>query len=239
MRNSATVRAHGNEVVPHLQQEIVEPGAQPAVVRLGISSFLNTAVLLYRILVSRLVHVGQRRLVDIEKRADFSVVDTLELCLLLFVQLEIGGAVDGFIRIVPVDILVPVIEQERYALLMLPYRSTPCLGFTIKREQVGLAAVPVRMQGHKEGIERTGRDPLRIEPGKSLARYVEPMAAGVRCPAQCGRQQFRLLFFGFFFDLRLFFHIIMLLLFHGIIGCPVYAQSSPAVRHHNSARQSG
>ena len=40
--------------------------------------FLNTAVLLYRILVSRLVHVGQRRLVDIEKRADFSVVDTLE-----------------------------------------------------------------------------------------------------------------------------------------------------------------
>ena len=109
MRNSATVRAHGNEVVPHLQQEIVEPGAQPAVVRLGISSFLNTAVLLYRILVSRLVNVGQRCLVDIEKRADLPVVDTLELCLLLFVQLEIGGAVDGFIRVVPVDILVPVV----------------------------------------------------------------------------------------------------------------------------------
>ena len=143
MRNSATVRAHGNEVVPHFQQEIVEPGAQPAVVRLGISSFLNTAVLLYRILVSRLVHVGQCRLVNIEKRADLPVVNTLELCLMLLVQLEIDGAVDGFIRVIPVDILVPVIEQERYALLMLPYRSTPCLGFTIEREQIGLASVIV------------------------------------------------------------------------------------------------
>lgn len=72
-------------------------------------------------------------------------MDTLELCLLLFVQLEIGDTVDGSIQIVPVDILVSVIEQERYALLMLPYRSPPCLGFTVKRERVDLASVIARM----------------------------------------------------------------------------------------------
>ena len=39
------------------------------------------------------------------------------------------------------------------------------------------------------------------------------MAASVRRPAQCGRQQFRLPCLGFLLDLRLSFHIIMLLLF--------------------------
>ena len=84
MRNTASVRTHGNEIVPHFLQKIIEPAAQPAVVRLGVASFLGSTVLCHRFLVALLVHVWLCRLVDIEKRADLPVVDALELRFLLF-----------------------------------------------------------------------------------------------------------------------------------------------------------
>ena len=75
--------------------------------------------------------------------------------------MEIGGTVDGFIRIVPVDILVPVIEQERYALLMLCllYTSLNALDFLDHHfgEQVKSLVLAVRSVGILLSV--TGHNP--------------------------------------------------------------------------------
>lgn len=100
----------------------------------------------------------------------------LVLFLHLLVQFQISVPADDVLRIVAVDVLVPVVEQERNALLVLAYRCAACLGIAVKGEQVGLAPVPVRMQGHEQAVERADGNTFRIKFRKALARSVEPVS---------------------------------------------------------------
>ena len=84
--HSAAVRTHGHEVVPHLRQEVVEAAAQPPLVGFRVAPLHDAAVLSDRLLVALFVHVGQRRLVDVEQRADLAVMHALILLAFLFVQ---------------------------------------------------------------------------------------------------------------------------------------------------------
>ena len=207
--HAATVRTHGHEVVPHLLQEIVEPDVQPAVISLRVSPFCGTAVPLYRRLVPLLIHVGQRRLVDVKQRADLAVVHTLVLLLLVLVQFHVVLPADDPFRVVAVYILVPVIEQERHALFMLAYRRTLRFGVAEKREQVRLAPVPVRVQRHEQRIERADRHPFRVEAGITLTRRVEPVPAHIRGFTQSSGEQGSLFLPGSLFHLRFLFHIVI------------------------------
>ena len=172
VRHTAAVCTNRHKVIPHFQQEVVEADAQPAVVALRVTSLWGAAVLLYCRIIALLVHERQCRLVDVEERADFTVVYALVMFLLLLVQLQIDTPVDDLLRIVAVYIVVPVVVQERNTLFMLPNRSTPCLRIGVEREQVGLAPVLVRVQRHEQGIECAGGETLRIEARVSLARCV-------------------------------------------------------------------
>ena len=77
--HSAAVRTHGHEVVPHLRQEVVEAAAQPPLVGFRVAPLHDAAVLSDRLFVALFVHVGQRRLVDVEQRADLAVMHALIL----------------------------------------------------------------------------------------------------------------------------------------------------------------
>ena len=149
MRHSAAVRTHRYEIVPHFQQEVIEADMQPPFIGLGISPLHDTPVFQQYRIVSLLVHVGQRRLVDVEKCIDLPIMYALVLFLHLLVQFQISVPADDVLRIVAVDVFVPVVEQERNSLLVLAYRRATCLGVAVKGEQVGLAPVPVRMQCHE------------------------------------------------------------------------------------------
>ena len=149
MGHSAAVRTHGHEIVPHFQQEVVEADMQPPFIGFGVATLHGTTVFQQYRIVSLLIHVGQCRLVDVEKCADLPVMYALVLFLHLLVQFQISVPADDVLRIVAVDVLVPVVEQERNALLVLAHRCAACLGIAVKGEQVGLAPVPVRMQCHE------------------------------------------------------------------------------------------
>lgn len=86
---------------------------QSPFVGLGISPFHGTAVFQQYHIVFLLIHVRQCRLVDIEERADLPVMYALVLFLHLLVQFQIGIPADDVLRVVAMDVLVPVVEQER------------------------------------------------------------------------------------------------------------------------------
>ena len=207
MGHSASVRTHGHEIVPHFQQEVVETDMQSPFVGLGISPFHGTAVFQQYHIVFLLIHVRQCRLVDIEKCADLPVMYALVLFLHLLVQFQIGVSADDVLRIVAMDVLIPVIEQERDSLLVLTDRCAASLGIAVKGKQVGLAPVPVRMQCHKQPVERADGDTARVEFWKTFASGVEPVASGVRCFVQSCGEQLYLSLLGILFYLRFLFHI--------------------------------
>lgn len=99
------------------------------------------------------------------------------------------------------DIPVPIVEQEWNALLMLTYRYALRLGIAEECEQVGLATVPVRVQCHEQGVERTDRNTLGIKERISLSRCVEPVASGIQSfrpkPQKAGLSVFLRLSFRF------------------------------------------
>ena len=207
MGHSAAVRTHGHEIVPHFQQEVVEADMQSPFIGFGVATLHGTTVFLQYRIVSLLIHVGQCRLVDVEKCADLPVMYALVLFLHLLVQFQISVPADDVLRIVAVDVLVPVVEQERNALLVLAYRCAACLGIAVKGEQVGLAPVPVRMQGHEQAVERADGNTFRIKFRKALARSVEPVSPGIRRFVQSRGEQLYLTLLGILFYLRFFFHI--------------------------------
>ena len=67
----------------------------------------------------------------------------LVLFLHLLVQFQIGVPADDVLRIVAMDVLIPVVEQERNSLLVLTDRCAASLGIAVKGKQVGLTPVPV------------------------------------------------------------------------------------------------
>ena len=237
VRHTASVRTYRYKVVTHLQQEVVETDAQLTVVALRISSLHGTAVAFQGRFIAFLVHIGQCSLVNVEQRADFTVMHTFVQFLFFLAQFQVVAPTDDEFRIVAMDIPVPVVEQEWNALLMLTYRYALRLGIAEECEQVGLATVPVRVQCHEQGVERTDRNTLGIKERISLSRCVEPVASGIRSSAQSRRKQVYLFFFGFLFDLRFLFHIVFLLMIR-IIGFPLSARLSPAVRLHSVVRLS-
>ena len=81
------------------------------------------------------------------------------------------------------------------------------LGIAVKGEQVGLAPVPVRMQGHEQAVERADGNTFRIKFRKALARSVEPVSPGIRRFVQSRGEQLYLTLLGILFYLRFFFHI--------------------------------
>ena len=130
--HSAAVRAHGHEVVPHLQQETVETAMQPSFIGFRVTSLHGAPVFQQYRVVSLLVHVGKCRLVDVEERSYLPVVYALVLFPYLLVQFQVSLAADDVLRVVAVDVLVPVVEQERHALLVFTYRRAACLGIAVK-----------------------------------------------------------------------------------------------------------
>ena len=178
--DTAAVRTYRDKILPHFLYEIVEADVQPAFVGFRVTSFHSTPVPFQNSFIKLSVRIGQCRLVDVEKRAYLPVVYSLVLFSLFYVQFKVSLPADDLFRVVPVDILVPVIEKERYALLVFPNRCAACLGFAVKGEQIGLAPVSVRVQCHEQCVERAGGYAIRVKPRITLPRCVEPVASGVR-----------------------------------------------------------
>ena len=195
MRHSASVIADRHEVVFHLQQKIIEPDMQLAVIGFRIASVVGTAVLSQCVLIGFPVYIGERGLVYVEQGAHLPVMHALVMFSVLFVQSEIGRAADDFLRIVPVDIPVPVVEKERHALLVIQDGGAhrPCLVEECK--EIRPAAVPVRMEGHEQPVERTDGHAVRIELRIALAGGVHPVPVCVWGTVQGFGEQVYLLYF--------------------------------------------
>ena len=117
---------------------------------------------------------------------------------LFFVQFDIGRAADDLLRIVPVDVPVPVVEKERHAALMFPDGHAHRLGVVVEDEKVRVASVPVGMQAHEKGVERTDGHAARIELGIAFAGGVQPVPVRVRGSVQGFGEQVCLLLLGIF-----------------------------------------
>ena len=211
MGHSAAIVTDRHKVVTHFQQEIIEADMHTPCVCLRISSFHGIPILLQNGPVSLFVHMGKCRLVYIEQSAYLSVMYSLILFLLLIVQCEVGSPVDELFRIVPVDIFVPVIVQERHTLFMLTYRRAAGLGITEQGEQVRIASVPIGMQCHEQCIERAGRHAVRVQPRIPLSRSVEPVTIGLRSLSQSSGKQTDLPFLCIFLYFGFFFHTVYVL----------------------------
>lgn len=105
---------------------------QPSFVGFRVTSLHGTPVFQQHRVVSRFVHIGKCRLVDVEECADLPVVYALVLFPYLFVQLQISLPADNILGVVAVDVFVPVVEQERHALLLFAYRRASCLGIAVR-----------------------------------------------------------------------------------------------------------
>ena len=198
MGHPASVIADRHEVVFHFQQKVIEPDMQFAVIGFRMAFVCGISVLLQCSLVGFPVNIGQRGLVDIEKGAYLPVMHALVMFPVLCVQSEIGRAADNLLRIVPVDILVPVVEKERHATLMFPDGCAHCLGFVEKGEQVRPASVPVRMEGHEQPVEGTDGHTARIEFRIALAGGIQPVSVCTCGTVQGFGEQFYLLLLRIF-----------------------------------------
>ena len=152
---------------------------QPSFIGFRVTSLHGPPVFQQHRVVSLLVHVGKCRLVDVEERSYLPVVYALVLFPYILVLFKVSLAADDVLRVVAVDVLVPVVEQERDALLVFTYCRAACLGIAVKGEQVGLAPVPVRVQGHEQPVERTYGDTFRVKFRVAFAHGVEPVPSGV------------------------------------------------------------
>lgn len=187
--HAAAVAAHLHQVVVHLLHELVETAAELALLGLAVTAFLGASILPDRLPVGILVRVGHRRLVDVEERADLAVVNALVLLLLFGIESLIGRTAYGVFGVVAVHVFVPVIEYERHALLVFAHCRATRLGFVVEREDIGPAAVPIRVECHKQRIERADRHTLRIETRITFAGGIEPVPVGMGCFAEgCGKQ---------------------------------------------------
>ena len=104
-------------------------------------------------------------------------------------QFQISLPADDLLRVVSIDISVPVVEQEGNTLFVLTYRCAASLGIAVQGKEVCLASVAVRMKCHKQGVVRTDRNTARVKFRISLARSVEPVAPGIRSLIQCRGKQ--------------------------------------------------
>ena len=95
---------------------------QPSFIGFRVTSLHGTSVFQQYRVVSLLIHIGKCRLVDVEERSYLPVVYALVLFPYLLVQLQVSLPADDVLRVVTVDVLVPVVEQERHALLVFAYR---------------------------------------------------------------------------------------------------------------------
>ena len=178
-----------HKVVLHLLKESADTSMQLFVLLVAIPSVFRRAVLLQGRSVGGFVGHRQEGLVDIEEHTYLPVLHSLVLLLVLIRQRCVGLLGDDIIGMVAVDVLVPVVKQERHAFLMLPHALTSCLGFGELRKQITLATLGIGVKGKDKGIEWTDRKALGIEFRIEFAAGVQPMSIGIHRTCQCLSEQ--------------------------------------------------
>ena len=189
MRHTRAVLTDIHEVVLHLLKETVDAPMKPLVLLVAITSVFHRAVFLQDCSVGSFVGHWQEGLVDIEEHTYLTVLHSLVLLLALVRQFCVCLLGDDIIGIVAVDILVPIVIQERHAFLMFPHALTSCLGFRELRKQIALTTLGIGVEGKDKGIERTDRKALGIELRIELAACVQPMSLGIHRTRQCLSKQ--------------------------------------------------
>ena len=193
MRHTCAVLTDIHEVVLHLLKESVDAPMQLLVLLIAVPSVFHRAVFLQGRSVSSFVSHWQEGLVDIEEHTYLTVLHSLVLLLVLVRQFCVCLLGDDIVGIVAVDVLIPIVIQERHTFLMLPHALTPCLRFGELRKQIALATLGIGVKGKDKGIERTDRKALGIELRIEFAACIQPMSLGIHRTRQCLSEQRHLL----------------------------------------------
>ena len=143
MCHTRTVLTDIHKVVLHLLKESVDAPMKLLVLLIAITSVFHRAVFLQDCSVGSFVGHWQERLVDIEEHTYLTVLHSLILLLVLVRQLSVCLLSNDIVGIVAVDVLVPIVIQERHAFFMFPHALTPCLGFGELRKQIALTPLGI------------------------------------------------------------------------------------------------
>ena len=176
MGHATAVLADGDEVVAHLQEEIVDGYRQMVVFRLGMLTLPSCTMRIHLLVILRLIHELHRGLVDVEKGTHLTGAHALVAFLLLRVEGLVSLPADSVIGVLLARVLLPVVPVEGYAMFIGLHGLTTFLGLGEQRVLVGLVTVLVAVQGHRQGIEGRNGDTPRIETGCSLLLRVQPYA---------------------------------------------------------------